>query len=211
MRIRIALCTATAVIVIPITTFAFTSSSPAASAKSTHHQVHGPIASGLSGTQLASFAVPTTVPAVMNPEIKVGRGQLNPASDPASVQAAAALARYAALVRYEALVRHAALVKAAAVVQPPPAPAPAPPVGSPSDSTSVNTADWSCIRTHESGGNYGEHGGGAYQFEDATWHSLTGLAGSAQDYPPATQDDAALRLHAQRGWEPWTTRYVCGL
>ena len=92
-----------------------------------------------------------------------------------------------------------------------PAPVPAPAAAPQADSTSVNTADWGCIRRHESGGNYAEHGGGAYQFEDGTWHSITGLAGSAQDYPAATQDAAALKLHAERGWEPWSTRYVCGL
>jgi hypothetical protein len=25
------------------------------------------------------------------------------------------------------------------------------------------------------------------------------------------QDAAALKLFSQRGWEPWTTRYLCGL
>jgi hypothetical protein len=80
-----------------------------------------------------------------------------------------------------------------------------------SDATSTNTPHWACIRAHESGGNYGEGGGGAYQFEFATWHGLTGLPAPAQDYPPSVQDAAALKLFAQRGWEPWTTRYVCGL
>jgi hypothetical protein len=80
-----------------------------------------------------------------------------------------------------------------------------------SDATSTNTPHWACIRAHESGGNYGEGGGGAYQFEFATWHGLTGLPAPAQSYPPSVQDAAALKLYAQRGWEPWTTRYVCGL
>ena len=53
--------------------------------------------------------------------------------------------------------------------------------------------------------------GGAYQFEFGTWHALTGLPAPAEDYPASVQDAAALRLYAQRGWEPWTTRYVCGL
>jgi muramidase (phage lysozyme) len=80
-----------------------------------------------------------------------------------------------------------------------------------SDSASTNTPDWSCIRQHESGGNYAEGGGGAYQFELGTWEGLTGLSTPAQDSPPAVQDAAALRLFSQRGWEPWTTRFVCGL
>jgi len=80
-----------------------------------------------------------------------------------------------------------------------------------SDATSTNTANWACIRQHESGGNYGEGGGGAYQFELGTWHGVTGLSTPAQASPPAVQDAAALRLYSQRGWQPWTTRYVCGL
>jgi hypothetical protein len=80
-----------------------------------------------------------------------------------------------------------------------------------SDGSSVDTADWSCIRWHESRDNYGEYGGGAYQFEQGTWESVTGLTGAPQDYPAATQDAAALKLYSERGWEPWSTRYVCGL
>jgi len=37
------------------------------------------------------------------------------------------------------------------------------------------------------------------------------LPSPAEDYPAAVQDAAALKLYSQRGWEPWTTRYVCGL
>ena len=93
---------------------------------------------------------------------------------------------------------------------PAPVPAPVPAAGS-SDATSTNTPDWACIRGHESGGNYGVGNGGTYQFEFGTWQALTGLPSPAEDYPPAVQDAAALKLFAERGWEPWTTRYVCGL
>ena len=55
--------------------------------------------------------------------------------------------------------RHRAAVQAA------PLPAPA---ASGSDSTSTNTPDWACIRQHESGDNYSEYNGGAYQFEFGT-------------------------------------------
>ena len=80
-----------------------------------------------------------------------------------------------------------------------------------SDATSTSTADWACIRQHESNGDYTEGNGGAYQFEFGTWTALTGLPSPAEDYPPAVQDAAALKLYAQRGWEPWSTRYACGL
>ena len=96
--------------------------------------------------------------------------------------------------------------------RPLPAPAPAPaPAGGVSDATSTNTPDWACIRQHESGGNYSIGNGGAYQFELGTWTGLTGLPAPAEDYPAAVQDSAALKLYSQRGWQPWTTRYVCGL
>jgi hypothetical protein len=115
----------------------------------------------------------------------------------AAAQAAAAQAAAAA-----------AAATAAAAAHPAPLPAPA---ASGSDATSINTPDWACIRAHESNDNYGVGGGGAYQFELGTWQGLTGLPSPAQDYPPAVQDAAALKLFSQRGWEPWSTRYVCGL
>ena len=115
-----------------------------------------------------------------------------------------------ALQRQQAAAQAAAAATAAAAAAPVPVvaaatPAPAPP-GGVSDATSTNTADWACIRQHESGGNYSVGNGGAYQFELGTWTSLTGLPSPAQDYPPAVQDAAALKLYSQRGWEPWTTR-----
>jgi hypothetical protein len=100
----------------------------------------------------------------------------------------------------------AAAARAQAAATPAPAPA-----ANASDAASTSTADWACIRVHESGGNYSEGGGGAYQFELGTWEGLTGLNTPAQDSPPAVQDSAALRLYSERGWEPWSTRSVCGL
>lgn len=85
------------------------------------------------------------------------------------------------------------------------------PASSGSDATSTNTPDWACIRQHESNDDYSAGGGGAYQFELGTWEGLTGLSTPAEDSAPSVQDAAALRLYAERGWEPWTTRYVCGL
>ena len=90
------------------------------------------------------------------------------------------------------------------------APAPAPVVVV-TDATSTNTENWACIRWHESRDTYTEAGGGAYQFEDGTWHAVTGLSGEAQNYSPAVQDSAALKLFGMRGWQPWSTAVLCGL
>jgi len=80
----------------------------------------------------------------------------------------------------------------------------------PSRSASSSTeATFACIRQLESGNNYSSPGGGAYQFQDATWQSL-GYKGSAQDAPPAVQDEAARKLQARDGWAPWTTAPLCG-
>jgi hypothetical protein len=115
----------------------------------------------------------------------------------AAAQAAAQAAARAAAARPEVVTAPAAATPA--------------PAGGGSDATSTDTPDWACIRQHESGDNYAEHGGGAYQFEFGTWNGLTGLPSPAEDYPPAVQDAAALKLYSERGWEPWTTRFVCGL
>ncbi len=76
--------------------------------------------------------------------------------------------------------------------------------------TSPSVAEtFDCIRQLESGNNYASPGGGAYQFLDSTWQSL-GYAGTASDYPPAVQDEAALKLQARSGWDQWTTAPLCG-
>ena len=108
--------------------------------------------------------------------------------------------------------QQAAAARAAAAASAPAAVVPAPvPSSGGSDATNTNTPDWACIRQHESSDNYSEGGGGAYQFELGTWEGLTGLGTPAEDSPPAVQDAAALKLFSERGWAPWTTRYVCGL
>jgi hypothetical protein len=133
----------------------------------------------------------------------------------AAVQAAAqAAAQATAQAAAQATAATAAAARAQALAVPAAAPPPvsaAAPGGASSDATTTGTPDWACIRQHESGGDYGAGGGGAYQFQDGTWTGVTGLPGPAQSYPAATQDAAALRLYAQRGWAPWTTRYACGL
>lgn len=56
-----------------------------------------------------------------------------------------------------------------------------------------------CIIARESGGNYRAQNrystaSGAYQFIDGTWRAVTGLPGSAKDYPAAVQDAAFYKL-----------------
>jgi hypothetical protein len=68
---------------------------------------------------------------------------------------------------------------------------------------------FACIRQMESGDNYSEPGGGAYQFLDSTWHSL-GQPGTASAAPPWVQDAMAVALQQRSGWSQWTTAPMCG-
>ena len=73
-----------------------------------------------------------------------------------------------------------------------------------------------CIRKYESGGNYlaqnrRSSASGAYQFLDGTWHRLTGLPGSAKDYPPDVQDAAFWKLwNGGAGARQWLVSGRCG-
>ena len=93
---------------------------------------------------------------------------------------------------------------------PPPPPAPAPAVLT--DATTTTTPDWACIRTHESGNRFNTPSapGGAYGFLESTWLSL-GYSGWPYQAAPAVQDKAVLFLFNELGWQPWSTRFVCGL
>jgi hypothetical protein len=93
----------------------------------------------------------------------------------------------------------------APVASPPP-----PPVVT--DATSTTTPDWACIRDHESGDRFNTPAapGGAYGFLEGTWLSL-GYGGWPYQAPPAVQDHAVLFLYNELGWQPWSTRVVCGL
>ena len=66
--------------------------------------------------------------------------------------------------------------------------------------------DFARLRACESGGNYSTNTGngfyGAYQFDVRTWRGL-GYSGLPSSASPGTQDAAAQRLQAQRGWQPW--------
>lgn len=80
------------------------------------------------------------------------------------------------------------------------------------DATSTTTSDWACIRLHESGDRWNTPAvpGGAYGFLESTWLSL-GYSGWPYEASPAVQSHAALYLYNELGWQPWSTRFVCGL
>ncbi|HEY1828939.1 MAG TPA: transglycosylase family protein [Acidimicrobiales bacterium] len=80
------------------------------------------------------------------------------------------------------------------------------------DATSVDTADWACIRSRESGDRYNDPAApsGAYGILDSTWHTF-GFSGWPYQAAPAVQDALALRLYNLHGWQPWSSRFACGL
>jgi hypothetical protein len=92
---------------------------------------------------------------------------------------------------------------------PPPPPPPPPPV---TDATSVDTADWMCIRVHESGDQYNSPAApsGAYGILISTWREF-GYSGWPYEAPASVQDQVALELYARFGWAPWSSRFACGL
>jgi hypothetical protein len=96
---------------------------------------------------------------------------------------------------------------APAPVPAPATPAPAaPPPTTPAGPLTPSAAIWAELRECESGDNYAINTGngyyGAYQFSASTWAAL-GYPGLPNQAPPAVQDQAAERLEAMRGWEPW--------
>jgi hypothetical protein len=223
VRIRIALGTAMAVIVVPAVLFALFSSTTAASvgvtrpgAVSQHRtvRINDELMSYAQARKVAQLA--TFYNAVTAQQQATYIKDVTFFKDVAYIEAVAqqeqqqAAARAAAAQAAEAAAA-AATAAHAQTTAPAPVAAPALAPAAGSDATSTNTADWACIREHESGDNYAEGNGGAYQFELGTWQALTGSSSPAEDYPASVQDAAALQLFAQRGWGPWTTRYACGL
>jgi hypothetical protein len=213
VRIRIALGAAVAVIATPAIFFAFFSSTSAASARVTRHEAISQHRAAVKiDDKLMSYSQARNVAQMVNYANAVTLGQ-----EETYLTEVAYLRSVAVQQQQQAAAQAAAAKAAAAAAATAAAPAPVVVAATPaspsggSDATSTNTADWACIRQHESGGNYSIGNGGAYQFELGTWTGLTGLPSPAQDYPPAVQDAAALKLFSQRGWEPWTTRYACGL
>ena len=81
-----------------------------------------------------------------------------------------------------------------------------------SDATSTATGDWACIRDRESNDRYNTPSApsGAYGILDSTWQSL-GYSGWPYQASPTLQNEAALRLYNMYGWQPWSSRYSCGL
>ena len=84
-----------------------------------------------------------------------------------------------------------------------------PPTTVPVEPPSPPGGIWACIREKESGNNYRAPGGGAYQFQLATWQSLGGT-GLPEDAPPPVQDEMAIMLQQRSGWSQWTTAAACG-
>jgi hypothetical protein len=214
VRIRIALGTAVAVIALPAIFFAFFSTTHAASARQTRQEAVSRHRTVKINDTLMSYAQAQNASKMVAYANAVEAGQVKTyLTEIAYLKAVAAQRQQQAAAQSAAAAQAAAAAahaRAAAVPAPAPVAVAVAPGGA-SDATSTNTADWACIRQHESGGNYSVGNGGAYQFQLSTWTALTGLPSPAEDYAPAVQDAAALKLYGQRGWEPWTTRYVCGL
>jgi hypothetical protein len=184
-------------------------SSPAGSARVTsHHQVHSTHPVDFTNTALADWTNPTTYWKGDERNLGINSPQLTTAGWARFAAAVTSSKKAPAAVTPPAHVVVVTAVRPAAVR--PAAPTPAPTSGAVSDGTSTDTPDWACIRDHESGDNYSEPGGGAYQFESVTWADYDGYA-EANEAPPAVQDQKALLTYRERGWEPWSTRYVCGL
>ena len=219
MRIRIALGTAIAVTAIPACLFAVFSSNSAASARLSRQEAVSHHRTVKIDDTLMSYAQAENASKMVAYANAVSASKMTAYADAVeagNVQTYLSEIAYLKTVaaQHQQAAAQAAAAAAAAAARPAAAPAPVAlpaSVAGGSDATSTNTPDWACIRQHESGGNYSIGNGGAYQFELGTWTALTGLPSPAEDYPPAVQDSAALKLYSQRGWEPWTTRYVCGL
>ena len=225
VRIRIALTTAMAVIALPAIFFAFFSSTSAASARVIRHEASSQRRTVTINDKLMSYSQAQYAAKMVNYSNAVVLEQEETyltefvylkslAAEQQFLKSVAA--QQQAVAQAAAAAQAASATRAAVVAAPVPAPVPAPasaptPTSGVTDATSTSTADWACIRQHESNDTYAEGNGGAYQFQFGTWNALTGLPSPAQDYPPAVQDAAALKLYSQRGWQPWSTRYVCGL
>ncbi len=185
MRIRIALTTAIAVIA-GMTTGIFTlsiSRQPASAQAAARHSTHTESKTALSHTALSH----TALSAFAFPK---------------------AVASTTSTTSTTSTITPPATTPAATPTTTPPPPPP-PPV---TDATSVDTADWMCIRVHESGDQYNSPAApsGAYGILISTWREF-GYSGWPYEAPASVQDQVALELYARFGWAPWSSRFACGL
>ena len=198
MRIRIALGTAIAVTCMTSAILMALGRTPDAAAS---NAASVPAASShttpSSNSNLAALDVPVVVHTPLGLVIDVGGGHFPITAAPTTAPIAPAAAPMAPA--------------AATVTATPPVTA-APAVVTINDSNSVATADWQCIRVHESGDNYNNPNmpSGAYGILISTWQSF-GYSGWPYQASPAVQDALALRLHGEDGFGPWSSRFACGL
>jgi hypothetical protein len=77
---------------------------------------------------------------------------------------------------------------------------------------SVATADWMCIRVHESATATTARRLriGAYGILLSTWRSF-GYSGWPYQARRACRTHLALELYARYGFHPWSSRFACGL
>jgi len=183
VRIRIALTTALAVIA-GLTTGIFTlGTRQAASAQGTTHAHKHVAYAKLSHSALAGFAIPATVPVVTTTTTTTAPPLPPPPTTTTTTTT---------------------------TTPTPPAVAPAV-TASVDDANSVATADWMCIRVHESGDRYNSLSApsGAYAFDQHV--ALIRAFRLAVPAPASVQDQVALELYARYGFHPWSSRFACGL
>ena len=168
MRIRIALSTAAAVIAVPAVLLTTSTSTPAASARVTRHEAVSQHRALKIDTKLMSYAQAEKVAQLVTYSNSVAAQQQSTYLKDVAFLAylkevnfmkAVALQRQQAAQQAAAqqAAAHEAVSVAAAPAAPVPAAAPAAapvPAAVSSDATSTDTADWACIRDHESGGDY---------------------------------------------------------
>lgn len=174
-------------------------------------------AAGQAYANLASTTVASAVDTLRRDRVLVARHAAALSAQRAAADAAyrALTVQYATLqragsseqsmldqVRQEQLVLAVQQVAATAAAGPPAAV----PFGALVGASGSMAQDLARLRQCESGDNYQDDTGngyyGAYQFSLATWHGL-GYPGLPSQAPPATQDQAAIRLQHQHGWGQW--------
>lgn len=185
MRTRIALATAMAVSYV-ITSFTVHPAAAAATASS----------AAIDGSAQEQDPAVLAINHALWPQV-VGTTVPSGTAEASNRQSAAAAAFDAAVAAAQA---------ATAAAPPPPPPPP------PTDATSTTTADWQCIRIHESGDVYNDPGepSGAYGILESTWESF-GYTGWPYQAAPSVQDSLALELYGEYGWNPWSSSAACGL